>query len=273
MLMKIQEVEAKSLVTKSKLPDADFVINPYGGCIHGCVYCYAEFMSRFNKHDGLAWGEYIDVKTCGRPLPLKQIAGKSVLIGSVTDPYNPLEKKYGATRRILEQLSAADCRVEILTKSPLVLRDVDLLRQFKDIRVGISLSTTDERLARLTECHAVPPSQRLEAMARLAEGGIRAYAFISPIFPYLSDWRNVAEQAAPYVEETCFENLNLRGGYRKRVLDLVREHYPAEADAFQALYQDKAALRGYWEAMADEIRSFMSGSRYKIFFFHNEIKK
>ena len=92
--MRVQTIEVKNLITRSKLPDADFVINPYVGCNHGCVYCYAEFMTRFTGHAGERWGEFMDVKECAKPLPLKAIAGKTVLIGSVTDPYNPLEKRY-----------------------------------------------------------------------------------------------------------------------------------------------------------------------------------
>jgi len=271
--MNIREIECKSLINKSKLPDADYVVNPYVGCNHGCVYCYAQFMCRFSGHNGDEWGSFIDVKRGGK-LP-KNLDGKSILIGSVTDPYNPLEKKYRATQTAIERLLEHNksANIEILTKSPLVLRDVDLLKQMPNIRVGISLSTTDEKLARLTEKHAATPKQRLDAACELYKSGIPVYIFISPIFPYLSDWRAVADAADAFADMVCFENLNLRANYRTAVLDLVKADFPEVYPQFSMLYSDKSLLRDYWENEAEQIRKYMNGKKYKLYFFHDEIKK
>jgi len=271
--MRVQTIETKNLLTRSKLPDADFAINPYVGCNHGCVYCYAEFIARFTGHDGERWGEFMDVKECAKPLPLKAVIGKTVLIGSVTDPYNPLEKRFEKTRNILMQLKDANARVDILTKSPLVIRDTDLLSQMSDVHVGISLSSMDEGFARLTERHAAAPRQRLETMRALNEAGIPVYAFISPIFPFFSDWRRVADHASEVAEMVCFENLNLRGRYRSAVLDLIARYYPDKARAFAAIYRDKASFTQYWRRIAGEISDYMAGRPHKIYFFHEMIKK
>jgi len=270
--MRVNTVAVKNLLVPSKLPDADFVINPYIGCNHGCVYCYAEFMSRFTGHAAEKWGEYIDVKQCDKPLPQK-VSGKSILIGSTTDPYNPFEKKYENTRGILRQLLNTNAHLEILTKSPLVARDIDLLSQIKDVRVGISLSSTDENFSRLTERHAASPRQRLDAMRVLSQAGIAVYAFISPIFPFLSDWKRVADEAGKYAEYVCFENLNLRGAYKRAVLDLVARHYPQQAEAFSGIYRDKNQFAAYWKNVEKEIRAYMKGKRYKLYFYHEKIKK
>ena len=270
--MRVNIVTAKNVVVPSKLPDADCVINPYIGCTHACVYCYAEFMSRFTGHAGEQWGEFIDVKQCDKPLPSIS-PGKSILIGSTTDPYNPLEKKYGKTRDILLQLQNTEAHLEILTKSPLVLRDIDLLSGIKDISVGISLSSMDEQFSRRIERRVATPQQRLEAMRTLNNAGITVYAFISPIFPFLSDWRRVADEAGKYAAYICFENLNLRGAYKQKVLALISRHYPQCAQAFREIYQSKEAFTAYWRNTEKDIRSSMAGKPYRMYFFHENIKK
>lgn len=274
--MRIQIIDVKNLLTKSKLPDADFVINPYVGCCHGCIYCYAEFVTRFTGHAGERWGEFMDVKECRTPLSLKtlkKVTCNTVLIGSVTDPYNPLENHYKKTRRLLMQLKDADARVEILTKSPLVTRDIDLLSQMKDVHVGISLSTMNKGFAEMTERHAASPRRRLETMHVLSEAGVPVYAFVSPIFPFFSDWRRVADEASKVAEMVCFENLNLRGGYKRAVLGTIAQYCPERAKAFAAIYHDKTAFRQFWQEMEAEIRAYMSGRPHKIYFFHEDIKK
>ncbi len=271
--MKVCEIECKSLVTKSKLPDADYVINPYVGCCHGCLYCYAQFMCRFTGHTGEAWGSFMDIKR-GGTIP-KNLKEKTVLFGSVTDPYNPLEKKYETTRDILTRLKEQNtgANIEILTKSPLVLRDLDILKTLPNIRVGISLSTMDERFARLSEAHAATPQARIQTVKTLHDNGIPVYVFISPIFPYLSDWKSVASAVLDIADNVCFENLNLRANYKKDVLELVRKEYPEIYPEFSALYADKKKLRKYWEEMTCEIEDFMKDHTHTIYFFHEEIKK
>jgi len=262
-------VDAKNLLTKSKLPDADYVINPYIGCNHGCVYCYAEFMSRFTGHAGEEWGSFMDVKKNDKPFP-KNLVGKSILIGSATDPYNPLEKRYEKTREILIRLQDTEARVEILTKSPLVLRDLDIIST-QCIRVGISLGTMDAEFARLTEKHAASPQQRLETIRVLNEARVEVYAFISPIFPLFSDWKTVANETEKYVSQICFENLNLRGGYKRRVLDLISTRYPEKSEEFSYIFNENKVA--YWQDVERQIHEYMASKPYKVYFFHEKIKK
>jgi DNA repair photolyase len=271
--MIIRHVATRSIVTKSKLPDADFVINSYTGCTHGCVYCYAEFMCRFTGHAGEKWGTFMDIKEGGRMPGPKTLEGKTILIGSVTDPYNHLEKKYQKTRTILTRLGDFDTHVEVLTKSPLVLRDIDILSGLKNLRVGISLSTMDTGLARLIEPHAASPQDRLETMKQLKAAGIETYAFVSPLFPLLSDYREIVGDVEKYAAYICFENLNLRGAYKKAALELVEKNYPEQFHDFAMVYRSKDQFNIYWHKKEKEIRAFMKGKRYRIYFFHSDIKK
>ena len=130
--MVLNEIKAKNILSKSGLPGVDFAINPYVGCLHSCVYCYARFIKKFTKHKE-PWGEFCDIRI-NAPELLKKEVGKipsnsSIFISSVTDPYQPLEKKYQLTRKILEILAGYNFKVSILTKSNLVLRDLDILKR------------------------------------------------------------------------------------------------------------------------------------------------
>ena len=141
--LQFKEIQTNDYLTKSSLPYTDYVINPYGGCTHACKYCYASFMKQFTGHTE-QWGSFLDIKRCDKPITAKKLTGKTVFLSSVTDPYNAAEKKYGITRGILEQLKDIDCCVKISTKSILILRDLELLKQFRHLTVDLSINTLDK---------------------------------------------------------------------------------------------------------------------------------
>lgn len=191
--MQIKQTQAKSILTPSKLPDADYVINPYIGCRFGCTYCYASFMGRFVGKTVKDWGSYVFVKTNAPDLLLKDLIqlknkgkGKSVLLSSVTDPYQGLEAKYKLTRRCLEVLLSwgFEGTLGILTKSDMVLRDADLIGQFKNAEVGLTITSTDDEISKYFEKFAPPVSRRLTALKNLNKAGIKTYAFVGPLLPH-----------------------------------------------------------------------------------------
>ena len=181
---KIKEVQAKGILNKSKI--YDYCVNCYTGCEHRCAYCYASlFMRRYSGHEE-PWGEFVDVKVNAPEVLEKQVrrAKKGVVwLSSVCDAYQPLEAKYKLTRRCLEVLAAADFPVTVQSKSALLLRDIDVFQRFKEIEVGFSIATNDDRVSRLVEPGASPVSERIAALADLKAAGIRTYAFIGPILP------------------------------------------------------------------------------------------
>ena len=197
--MKIQTVQTKNLIVKSNLPASDYVINPYIGCSHRCQYCYASFMKRFSGHSE-DWGTFVDIKQCPHIKLPRNLSQKTLLLSSVTDPYQPLESKYGVTRDILQKLVATDAKVEILTKSHLVTRDIDLFLQFPNIRIGISMNTMDKSFCRDMEPGAPSVTQRLDALKQHKEKGINTYLFLSPIFPGITDIETLVAQTAPLSE-------------------------------------------------------------------------
>ncbi len=183
MTLLVKEVIAKSILSRSKI--YPYVVNPYTGCQHGCSYCYARFMKRVTGHKE-PWGEFVDVKVNAPDLLRKEIQRKKrerVWISGVCDPYQPLEEKYRLTRQCLEILVQNAWPVIIQTRSPLVLRDLDIIRAAGEIEVGLSITTADDRIRELFEPHAPPISERIRALDGLHRAGIRTYAMIAPVLP------------------------------------------------------------------------------------------
>lgn len=270
--MVISEIDSKEVIVKSKLPGADYVINPYIGCSHRCLYCYASFMQRFSKHTE-PWGDFVDVKINYREIKKEKLSGKVVLLGSVTDPYQHAERKYLATRRILEKLVGCDCAIEILTKSDLVLRDIDLIKKFENITIGVSLNTVDENFRKDIEPGAVSIQRRIELLKELQRLQIRTYVFVSPIFPEITDIQKLIERTRLYTDYYCFENLNLRGKYKKSILEYIKEKYPRQLPLYEEIYVNKSMK--YWEDMLGQISEIAERENInsKIYFYHEKIKK
>ncbi len=264
-----KEIQVKDLVTKSNLPASDYVINPYVGCPHACKYCYACFMKRFSNHKE-EWGSFLDIKRCDRPISKKKLQGKSVFLSSVTDCYNPYEEKYQCTRKILEQLTKVNCQLTISTKSQLILRDLDLLKQCQNLKVAISLNTLDEQF-RADMDHASSISRRFETLQTLHAEGIYTVLFMSPMFPKITDFRAIIHESKDYVDEYWFENLNLRGAYKQDILNYIQESYPQ----LTALYDDiyRKGNQAYWKELSMEIEEFcrLHSIKYTNYFYHKDL--
>jgi len=272
-IMEIVEkvIEVKDYVTKSNLPASDYVINPYIGCPHGCKYCYACFMKRFTGHSE-EWGTFIDIKNCDKPINIKKMKGKSVFLSSVTDCYNEFEKKYRITRKILEQLALVDCDLEISTKSKLILRDIDLLKQCKNLKVSMSINTLDEEFKNDMD-NASSIKDRLFALEELHRQGIYTVLFMSPIFPHITDFKAIIEKSHSYINEYWFENLNLRGSYKQKILSYISQKYPQHYGAYEKIYLH--GDKDYWTDLAIEIKEYckMNNIKYINYFYHEELVK
>ena len=286
--MIIKETEAKNVITKSNLPVCDFSVNPYTGCEHSCKYCYASFMKRFTKHPE-PWGEFLDVKYWDKIKKPKNYAGKELFIGSVTDPYQPIEEKYCRTRALLEELQGSGAKLSIATKSDLILRDLDIIKTFPDARVSWSVNTLDETFKDDMD-KAVSIERRLAAMKAFHKAEVRTTCFISPIFPVITDVKAIITQAKEHCNLIWLENLNLRGNYKAVIMDYIKEKYPALLPLYQDIYS--RGNRSYWEALNTELKEYAAeiGLDYVTnddsmsrpfnappvivnYFYHSEIKK
>lgn len=181
--MIVKEVRVKSVLSASKV--YEYVVNPYIGCQHACSYCYARFMKRFTGHRE-PWGDFVDVKSNAANLLRVEINKKKrgrVWVSGVCDPYQPLEAKYKLSRQCLEILAQNNWSVIIQTRSPLVLRDMDIIKQGQNFEVGLSITTADDNIRRLFEPLAPPINDRIKALDELHKAGIRTYAMIAPMLP------------------------------------------------------------------------------------------
>ena len=267
--MIIKEIQTNDYLTKSNLPASDYVINPYVGCTHGCRYCYASFMKRFTSHKE-KWGEFIDIKLCDKKIDLKKISGKNVFLSSVTDCYNKFEEKYKITRNILEQLVDSDCYLSISTKSKLILRDIDLFKKMKHLVVCMSINTLDEKFRNDMD-NASTIKERMEVLKELHNNGIYTVLFLSPIFPHITDWKEIIECTKDYIDEYWFENLNLRGDYKKDILDYIKNNYINIYSDYIDIYEKHN--NSYWQNLAKEINNYCDNNRIKYinYFYHKEL--
>ena len=181
--MVIREIQAKSILSKSKI--YKYVLNPYVGCQFGCSYCYARFMKRFTGHTE-PWGDFVDIKINAVELLEKEALRKKkdqVWISGVCDPYQPIESKYKLTRDCIKILLDNNWPIVIQTRSPLVCRDIEILKNRKKCDVGFSITTCDENIRKIFEPKAPPILSRIDALKKLHNAGITTYAMIAPILP------------------------------------------------------------------------------------------
>lgn len=192
--MRTGETPCRSILVPSKLPDADYVANPYVGCTFGCTYCYASFMARQVNESRAAWGTFVYAKTgaieaARRDLDRLERKGESpsILLSSVTDPYQGIEGKLRLTQGLLSVFVKRQYRgrLSILTKSPLVERDASLIQLLPNAEVGLTVTIDGDPITRRMEAHAPPIRRRIETLRRLSALGISTYAFIGPIFPHV----------------------------------------------------------------------------------------
>ncbi len=246
--MDVKEILAKSALVRSRIPGVEFVINPYLGCAHACRYCYAVFMRKYSRYHAQApWGSFVEVKVnllevLRQELRRKKRPGKAML-ASVCDPYQPLEGKYRLTRGCLELLQEYGWGAEILTKSPLVLRDLDLIKSMAGARVGFSIGTDDEEVRRVLEPRAPAIRLRIAALKTLARAGVPTWVFAAPLLP-LNPEKLVA-LIGPYTRGLMTDGLNYAGQVRHLYhrmgwdYELTREYAATTAAALQRLFQER----------------------------------
>lgn len=261
--MKIKEIEAKACMVKSKL--TDYVINPYTGCEHGCKYCYADFIRRFQNIQE-KWGEFVFVKkNCPGLLESELEKNKpgNIFMSSVCDCYMPLEAKFKLTRRIFETIVKSPYKdkftIEILTKSSLVRRDFDLLKKL-NVELGMSINQLDSRVANILEPNASSPGERIETLKLAKENGIKTFGFISPVLPGISDLDKVFSALKKVgVSYVWVELFNMRKSAVDKILPVYRENFPSALKEFEMARNNQ---KTWHENIRREVRSLEK--RYKL---------
>jgi len=256
--MVLREITCRSILSPSRIPGVAYAINPYVGCGHGCLYCYAVFMKRFTNHQE-PWGQFVDVKINGpRRLlnDLRRATPGQVLLSSVTDPYQPAEETYQITKACLDVLQQARVPVSLLTKSALVLRDIDVLTQMRVVDVGFTVTTLDDEIRAAFEPHSSSVEERFRAIRLLSNAGIHTWIFFGPVLPYFSDREETmsaffheAEQSG--ADHILVDGMNLYPEVWRRTEALLRARYPWILPYYRRVREEKKA---YFELLRERVK-------------------
>ncbi|EPY01819.1 SPL family radical SAM protein [Magnetospirillum fulvum] len=284
--MRIAEIECKSMLVASKLPASDYVVNPYTGCSFACAYCYASFMGRFVGEPIEAWGEYLSVKVNAVAVFQRELRRmpparreSTILLSSVTDAWQGVEKKYRLARGILEALHAEAYpgQVMMLTKSPLILRDTDLISALPRTEVGVTVTATDDAVGRFLEGHAPFATDRLRTLAALNQAGIPTYAFVGPLLPHYRYRGDLLEDLFRCIRDSgtssvFVEHLNTSPYIVRRIAPLVRDE-PAEVQAVYAAARTDEHRRALSDMVMDLVAKYGLEIRLGRVLDHNRDKK
>ena len=279
----VQEVPARRIITRNESPDIGFdrSINPYRGCEHGCIYCFARPTHAFlGLSPGLDFETRLFAKTNAAQALERELAEpgyqvRTIAIGTNTDPYQPIERRYRIMRRILEVLSAANHPVGIVTKSALILRDLDLLTSMAErglVKVALSVTTLDRKLARAMEPRASTPDKRLETLGRLVEAGVPASVMVAPIIPGLTDMemeRILERSAAAGVRQAGYVLLRLPLEIGDLFTEWLRANCPDRANRVLSLMRSARGGKLYdakWgeRMLGDGPYAWMIGRRFEL---------
>ena len=221
--MRITEVKCKTALSKSNLPGLDYSLNLYRGCQHNCAYCYVPNVLRIKRNE---WGSFVDVRINIPTVLSKELKNKKpgvVAISTVTDPYQPVEKKYRLTRYCLEQLLRHDFPVCIQTKSDLVTRDIDLISKFSKAEVMFSIGTLNDTDRKILEPYSSPIQNRLDALKQFSNEGIETSVFFGPIYPTVktSDISTIIDNFIKFgATEIMIDKLNLKPGIKDNIIEV-----------------------------------------------------
>jgi len=271
------EIEAKSVLNRVRGMPFGWSINPYRGCYHDCVFCYARRTHTFYERSGIGdWGTQLYVKVNAAAVLRRELAaprwrGEHVAIGTATDPYQPLEGRYRITRGVLAELARARTPAHLITRSPLVVRDIDVLQELTKAAgacVCVSLPTLDEGLARKIEPTVAPPRQRLRAVRMLAAAGLRVGVAVAPILPQLTDskaaLRAVFEAAAEAGAASAWHSvLNLNEVARESYIGFLRAEFPELVAGQETLYRRKYAPKAVVDAIDLRVAQARRGVRLR----------
>jgi DNA repair photolyase len=269
-----REEPCRSALNRVKGMGFAWSLNPYMGCAHRCTFCYVRaFELRADRPSDERYGRSIRVKVNVADVLRAELArpswsGEAVAIGAATDPYQPAEGRYRLTRACLEALRDASNAFSLITRSPMIVRDLDVLvGAARRARVGVvfSVPTLDEEVWRRTEPGTPPPRRRLEAVARLVEAGIEAGVGMAPILPGISDAPDQLEQVVRAAREagatSIWANLlHLKPGTREHFLEALSRDWPEELDRYEQLYSSRAYLT---KAQAEPVRTLVAELRKK----------
>lgn len=251
-----EEVSCSSALSPSGLPGLDYALNPYKGCEHGCLYCYSPSLLGIPRNE---WGNKVAVRMNVPRLLSRELKRKKgvVGVGTVTDPYQPLEGQYELTRKCLEVLKKEGAPISLHTKSDLVVRDLPLIEECSRPELGITVTTIDDHAASVLEPNAPPPSRRIAALGKAVDHEVNAYALVAPVMPSLTDRRLdefISSLVSTGVSRVMLDRFRLRPGMKESLSRLSL----FQKDEFERLLE-KIESRTYYTDLEERIRDIAGG--------------
>ena len=267
VVVEYREIECKSALNRVRGMPFAWSLNPYRGCAHACHYCFARPTHRFfelgigDDFTGIIYVKRNLAEVLAGELSRPAWRREQVALGTATDPYQPAEGRYRLTRAALEQFARFRTPVSLLTKNPLIVRDLDVLQDLDaraELSVAFSVPTVDREIWRRTEPGTAPPHQRLAAMRRLADAGVNAGVLMAPLLPGLSadraqverTVRAAADHGARFVGSGL---LNLSAELRDYYFDFLAAEYPSLLDGYRRLYGEKYAPKRYRDRVSARV--------------------
>lgn len=255
-MIEINEIRCKSALSNSALLGVGYALNPYRGCEHACIYCYAPYVLKEQR----MWGSFVDIKINLPQILAREVVKKTkklVGISTVTDAYQKAEKRYEITKKALEILSRKSMPIYIQTKSTLVLRDIELISSFKEKELGFTITTFNEEDRRKIEPRASPSEARLSSLEEINSRGIRTFIFLGPIMPHICDSREIEKiiklGKKAKADLIYFDKLRIKKGMEGKILKFYEMHYPEFYENFKKILASKSAYNSYFDSVKRDI--------------------
>jgi DNA repair photolyase len=256
--MKISICTDRPILEPCSLQDLDYQVDPYVGCGHQCHYCYV-----LNRAEA-DWSREIRIHRdiTGRLTDeLEAVDPQTIYMGYYTDPYQPCESELGETRKILELFLEKDFSASILTKSDLVLRDIDLLREMDSPNISVSVAFHDNRVRRFFEANTIDTERRIDALRGLREVGIRTSALVCPLIPHVTHVRPLIDALAPHTDRIWIYPLSVEDPREPswlNVQQILSRHFPDQKDEIEATVLDSG--HDYWSDLRQDLRELQARS-------------
>lgn len=274
--MVITEYKPERILSRTVLSLADYVINPYRGCQFGCSYCYVKTFKAIEKRlkKNLDYGNFVDIKINALDLleeELKINKPASVVLGASTEIYQPVEKKYKTTRGILKLLNKFNVKIYLLTKSDLILRDLDII-DFNTTRIFYTINSTDDRVFQVFENNTPSYKQRINVIRKLKEKNIKVILHIGPVLPGITDYRTIINDTIDYVKSYEFENLNLNSVCKDLFLEKIKLNFLELFKNYKKIFNDYETYNNYWKDLQKDLKILFEKNGKKYYMFYHDVK-
>ncbi len=250
-LMKVSVCANREILSPCGLKDLDYQVDTYVGCEHYCYYCYAMAQAETDWSKEILIHKEI-VNQLSREID--KVSPQTVYIGYHTDPYQPCEAEFQQTRKVLELLIEKEFSASILTKSDLVVRDIDILKEMKSAAVSVSVAFNENRTRQLFEANTMATEKRIEALHQLKEAGVRTGALVCPVIPYITDAIQLIDRLIPYTDEIWVYGLSIsdRSGQNwLNIQKILNSKFSEIVEQIESVMFSKEHI--YWEQLRENL--------------------